>query len=372
MVAAAIGATAAVASAAGGLAQAGSAGKAAGQQAQAQQQAAQLQYQMFEEQQANLKPYMDAGTAALPSLQGVPQANAKILADAQAAARGAIPLNVSAQTIQNMPGYQFNLDQGLKAVQNANAARGWGIGGEALKGAANFSTGLSNSYYQNYFNNQQGIFNDYNQLFSNAYNGINSIWNQQTYLPTLGENAAATSGYQANQAGANIGSNIAGAGQAQAAGTAAAGKAIGSSLANAPTAGLSAYTAANALFGPSAYTGPSASSLLTNAGDPASLQTALNLGSDQYVSDPRVKDIEGEGGNALDKINALHVYSAKYKDEPRGSERPMLMAPDVQRQLPRAVTGTPNGNALMTIRHHEITPLLVKGMQELSKKGKRH
>lgn len=242
-----------VGSVAGGMMQASGAKSAAATQANAQTQAAMLQKQMFDEQQANLKPYIDAGTAALPALQGVPDRNMNLLMNANAAAQSQIPLNVSAETIKNMPGYEFNLQQGLKATQAANAARGWGVGGEALKGAANFSTGLSNSYFQSYFGNQQNIFQDYNQLYSNLYNNLGQNWNQLTYLPTLGENAAATSGYQANQAGANIGSNIAGAGQALAAGQAAASKAMGGSIANAGNNALNAYLGYQALGGGSAY-----------------------------------------------------------------------------------------------------------------------
>jgi hypothetical protein len=203
---------------------------------------------MFDEQQQNLKPFIDAGTAVLPQLLPYEQQSQSDLTQALNAAKLQIPLNVSNESIQNMPGYQFNLQQGLKATQNSATNRGWGGGGEAAKAAANFSTGLSNNYYQNYFQNQQGIYSDMVQQFNNLYNQKNQGWNQLSYLPTLGENAAATSGYQSNQAGANIGSNIAGAGQASAAGTAAAGQALGGSLANAGSnigSGLLTYSLMN-------------------------------------------------------------------------------------------------------------------------------
>ena len=57
------------------------------------------------------------------------------------------------QAMQNMPGYQFQLQQGLEAAQNGFAARGLGSSGAAMKGAAQYAQGLANSNYQNFFNN---------------------------------------------------------------------------------------------------------------------------------------------------------------------------------------------------------------------------
>jgi len=52
--------------------------------------------------------------------------------------------------LENLPGYQFTLGQGLKSVQNGMAARGLADSGAALKGAANYATGLANSNWNNY------------------------------------------------------------------------------------------------------------------------------------------------------------------------------------------------------------------------------
>jgi hypothetical protein len=58
--------------------------------------------------------------------------------------------------LSSLPGYQFVREQGLMATQNAYAAKGLGSSGAALKGAAEYSTGLANSTYQqqlgNFFN----------------------------------------------------------------------------------------------------------------------------------------------------------------------------------------------------------------------------
>lgn len=182
----------------------------------------------------------------LPGLTSYEPQAQSALTGAYNAAGAAIPQNVSNQTIQNMPGYQFNLSQGLNAVQNANAAKGLGVSGNALRGAANFATGLANNYYQNYFANQQGIYSDLNQQFSNLYNQENQGFSQLYQPAALGENAAAQSGSIGQAGAAAAGQNIAAAGQALAAGTSAQANALNnglSALGNAPMN----YYIANAL-----------------------------------------------------------------------------------------------------------------------------
>jgi hypothetical protein len=50
--------------------------------------------------------------------------------------------------LENQPGYQFALREGLKSTQNAAAARGQGMSGAAMRGAAQFATGLANQTAQ--------------------------------------------------------------------------------------------------------------------------------------------------------------------------------------------------------------------------------
>lgn len=71
--------------------------------------------------------------------------------------------NPTQAQLEATPGYKFALDQGLKATQNSAAARGLGISGAALKGAADYATGLANNTYatqaQIYAGNQERIGN---------------------------------------------------------------------------------------------------------------------------------------------------------------------------------------------------------------------
>lgn len=84
--------------------------------------------------------------------------------------------------LEATPGYQFTRDQGLKSVQNSFAAKGLGRSGAALKGAADYTTGLANNTYEarlgDYLNTYNSQFtnnlNAYDQMFSNTLNTTNT------------------------------------------------------------------------------------------------------------------------------------------------------------------------------------------------------
>ena len=63
--------------------------------------------------------------------------------------------SMSESDLESTPGYQFTLNQGEKAVQNSAAARGLGVSGAALKGAATYATGLSDSTYNTRLQQEQ-------------------------------------------------------------------------------------------------------------------------------------------------------------------------------------------------------------------------
>lgn len=113
------------------------------------------------------------------------------------------PITMDQATLEQTPGYQFNLTQGLKATQNSAAARGLGNSGAALKGAAAFATGLADNTYQNQFNNA-------NTNNTNAYNRLKG-------LVDTGESAAAQTGVFGANAANQTSASLTGAGNAQAA-----------------------------------------------------------------------------------------------------------------------------------------------------------
>lgn len=104
-------------------------------------------------------------------------------------------------TLEGLPGYQFTLGQGLKSVQNSAAAKGLGVSGGALKGAAQYATGLANNTWGTYADRLQNSAN-------------------------LGESAAAQTGAYGTQTGQSIGSNQIGAGNAAAGASMATGNAL--------------------------------------------------------------------------------------------------------------------------------------------------
>lgn len=180
-----------------------------GAQKSAANEATDTQLGMFDKTQQNLAPFISTGGAAykdLSNLEGIGTANPLTSPLLRA------PTMTESQ-LESTPGYQFNLTQGLKSVQNSAAARGLGSSGAALKGADAYATGLADSTYQNQYSN--AVTNQTNQY--NRLQGVGSI----------GENAAAGLGNNAQATGANIGSNIIGAANATGAAVTGAATSIG-------------------------------------------------------------------------------------------------------------------------------------------------
>lgn len=271
--------------------QANAATQAASTQAQAASEASQNQVNMFNAIKAQLAPFVGIGTGALTELSnvspGVPGATGGLvdangnptgfiqqtsnIGNALASSpafgiNGLLPtsgdnLNLSALTqpfnptmadLENTPGYKFTLNQGLQAVQNGYAAQGLGTSGAALKGAAQYASGLASTTYnqqlQNYLQQNQQRFNDLlagqtqamgaTQNVGNILQGANTqafnesqanqqmAINQLLGLGTIGANAGAqtaTSGVQSQIAANQL---AVGGAQAQAAGITGAGNAL--------------------------------------------------------------------------------------------------------------------------------------------------
>jgi hypothetical protein len=161
--------------------------------------ASKTQQKMYKQTRADLAPYRAAGETGTNALMAaLPELTSQI--------------NLDQAWLQQTPGYQFNLTQGLKGVQNSAAARGLGTSGAALKGAANYATGLADSTYQNQFANEMAQRDArFNRLMGTAQ---------------LGQNAAAQTGAYGTQTAQNIGNNTIAGGTAAAAGVVGAGNAL--------------------------------------------------------------------------------------------------------------------------------------------------
>lgn len=177
----------------GGAVSAISSSNAANAQVKAAKLAQKTQMDMFNTSKGELQPFIDTGTGALSALSGL------------SGAKGSDAIQA---TLDTLPGYQFAKQQGLEATQNGFAARGLGTSGAALKGAANYVTGLANTNYNNYFE----------QLLQTAQ---------------LGSGAASSLAGNATATGQGIASSQIGAGNAQAAGDIGIGNAISGAFNNA-------------------------------------------------------------------------------------------------------------------------------------------
>ena len=177
---------------------------AASAQKSAAQTASNTELNMYGQNQSELQPYITGGQGAystLNNLLGVGGNSASIQ-----------------NTLTNLPGYQFTLNQGLKATQGGYAAQGLADSGAALKGAATYATGLAQSDYNNYLTGLQNSAN-------------------------TGAGAASALAGVGTQVGSNVASNQLGAGNAAAAASNAVGNSVVSGANN-----LSQYYTLNSLL----------------------------------------------------------------------------------------------------------------------------
>lgn len=140
----------------------------------------------------------------------------------------------TAADLENTPGYQFTKTQGLQGVQNSAAAQGLGTSGAALKGAANFTTGLAQTTYNqqltNYLTQNRQIFDMLNSLVSggqNAAAATGQIGTQGTLgAGQLGIGSTGQAGTFSTGGAQGAAGGILGAGNALGAGIQGAGNAL--------------------------------------------------------------------------------------------------------------------------------------------------
>jgi len=195
--------------------------------------AADLQRQQFETTRGDLLPYNTAGQSVLPDLTALarsgPYGGGK---NYLAMAEDNLPLNMTQAQLEQTPGYQFTRDQGLKSVQSAAAARGLGVSGAALKGAATYATGLADSTYSKRFEEAQTRFSDIYNLNTGQQSNLQGQFNRLSGVATLGESAAAQTGALGTAAAKTEGQGLMSAGQYSAAGTQGAANALQGGISN--------------------------------------------------------------------------------------------------------------------------------------------
>ena len=169
----------------GGAIQAGAANRATQAGVEASQQQMDLYRQIYGDQRSLLAPYRQIGQNAL----------------AQYA-------NEFAGGYEQSPGYQFQLEQGQRAIDNSAAASGQLFSGATQKAQLQFGQGMAAQDYGNWLNRLQG-------------------------LSAMGQNAASGTGAAAAQFGQMGGSALGNQGNAMMSGAIAGGNAVNSGIQNA-------------------------------------------------------------------------------------------------------------------------------------------
>lgn len=216
----------------GGGISAGASKSAANQQAQAAQEAAQLQYSMYQQTAARLQPWVQTGQAANAQLGGLLGLSGYQASGAGGLATGSLvtPFQPTMQQLQQTPGYQFTMQQGLEAVQNQASAQGQAggllpggggisVSGPEGKGLINYAEGLASTTYQ--------------QQFQNYWTQLNNIYSMYQGASTGGANAAAGVGQAGTTTAQGMSNALQTGAAATAAGTVGAANALGGGLSQA-------------------------------------------------------------------------------------------------------------------------------------------
>lgn len=191
---------------AGAVSTAYGANKAADAQTNATNSAIANQQQMYAQNKDILSPFIQGGASQIPFMQQLldPNNQSGPLAALQ---KLTMPGADMSATLAKTPGYQFSLDQGLRASNNQLAARGLGgSGGAVAKGATNYAEGLAGTTWQSVV---QALQNQFNSQTGATQNLINTGAGSANALAGVGTNTAnavsGALGYQGNAqaAGAN-------------------------------------------------------------------------------------------------------------------------------------------------------------------------
>ena len=209
--------------------------EAAAQSAAAQREAADksiaAQREMFDIGRADLAPYREGGTTAQNQLMQL----LGIGGDQNAQGYGRYAKDFGMSDFTTDPGYQFRLEQGMKALNASAAAKGMGMSGANIKGATEYGQNLGSQEYQNAFNRYQTNRTAQLAPLQSLYAG--------------GQAAAAGSAAQAGALGTNLGNTYTNLGQGLGQAAVASGNAQASgylnqanAVTNALNQGMSSYT----------------------------------------------------------------------------------------------------------------------------------
>ncbi len=193
---------------------------AASTQSSASMYAAQLAYEMYQQTASRLQPWVTTGQAANQQLGGLLGLSGYQASGAGGLGTGALTtmFQPTIAELVNTPGYQFTLNQGLQATQNAAASMGLGTSGSALRGATSYAEGLASTTYQ--------------QQFNNYWSQLSNIYNMLSGVSSSGANAAAQTGQAGTSTASTVGNYLTNAATASASGTIGSATSLTNALSN--------------------------------------------------------------------------------------------------------------------------------------------
>lgn len=151
--------------------------KAASIQDQAAQRAADASLAQYEQTRKDLEPYRTAGTQSLTRLSDLMGTSGNATAEGY----GSLGRGFSMADFEKDPGYQFRFDEGMKALERTQAAKGGLFSGGAMRESQRYGQGLAsqefNSAFDRFNTSQNNVFNRLNSLTSSGQNAATQTGN---------------------------------------------------------------------------------------------------------------------------------------------------------------------------------------------------
>lgn len=210
----------------GGVLGSSAASSAARQQMRAIRKAQSAITSAYDTSKGYYAPFSAAGAEGLNALRGMMQYRP-----------------MTAEDMQQDPGYQFRLKEALKGITRNAAARGGAFSGQTIKGVSNYISDYASNEFQN--------------VFARRLQERQEQLRMPLYFANMGMQSASDLANLSTSYGSNLANLIGQGGQAQAAGTMGAANAWSNALSGVSNA-VGSYMMANALKPPTAPTAPTA------------------------------------------------------------------------------------------------------------------
>ena len=210
---------------------------AARTQANATREATAAQTAIYNQNRQDFSPYVSLGNAGAERMR-------ELLDSGALDSRGLAYTpyreftGVTAENVEQTPGYQFVRDAGLRAVSNNNSASGLAGSGAQAAGAASYATGLAENTYNSQVQNNlaeymaglEGHVRNFETGFNADQTGLTNMYNRIMGVTQVGQGAVAQQANAGNILSGQIGQNLTGAANANAAGTIGTANAIAGGL----------------------------------------------------------------------------------------------------------------------------------------------